>query len=674
MKKTILSLAFGICLSVTGLAQVPFSQNFTVTTTGTLTTTPPSGWTSTTTASVTPKIEWKFGDSATTGSTNFIPPNHGVFAILNSDSAGDATPSIYTQTLCDAWLKTPVITGIPAGTYLSFDYYFRHSSCISYGGNPSPTLPYEIFVVHVSTDGGSTWAVLDSVPGITINAWATQHVSLSAYSGMNIMLGFEYNNGSTWMNGAAFTNLNVYVPPANDITYTSIAPVAGTPASYVLAGSSASISGVVTNVGGSPITTYTASYFDGTTTHSSVITASITPYTTGSFTIATPYTVTLGNHPIKSWVTLTGDATHTDDTLNTVLVGAAFLPTHQLTIEEATGCWCGWCPRGTVYMDSMHIAHPTGVSLIAVHDIQGGAVDPMGVAVYDNGITALPGFTGFPAIAVDRKEILDPSQIFQGYTDHASDFGFATLTLNTTSTGTTSISATASVVPAVNLSGTYQLALVLTEENVHNTATTYGQHDYYSGGANGPLNDVTIGVNFAAVYTNSIVPAASMKYNHVARSISGSFNGVPSSLPASMTAGTTYTYSFGSTAMTAWNSNNLRAILLLIDATSGYVLNSVSTNMGLTGIAQNNSNIVAVSVFPNPANSSFNMDINLTTSEKTSITLYNVMGQEVSTKNYDFSAGENIINIPTDQLATGMYMVLVSSSKGIYQTKINVIK
>jgi hypothetical protein len=68
------------------------------------------------------------------------------------------------------------------------------------------------------------------------------------------------------------------------------------------------------------------------------------------------------------------------------------------------------------------------------------------------------------------------------------------------------------------------------------------------------------------------------------------------------------------------------------------------------------------------------MDINLTTGEKTDITLYNVMGQIVSTKSYNFSTGENIVNIPTDQLSTGMYMVLVSSPSGIYQTKVNIIK
>ncbi|HEX7412643.1 MAG TPA: choice-of-anchor J domain-containing protein [Bacteroidia bacterium] len=652
MKKTILSLTFGLCLSMAGVAQVPFLQDFEGTN-------PPTGWTLTNTSG----FGWKFGATAAMSSSYFAPPAHTTFAAMNDDAAGSGSPA------ADDWMKTSVITGIPSGAFLSFDYYFM-------GMQTSTTGVFEVLNVNISSDGGTTWALLNAPAALATPVWQTTHISLSAYVGMNIMLAFEYKGNDVWMYGAAVDNIAIVVPPPSSIQYTSIAPATGAPASYVLAGSNASISGVVTNLGISPITTYTASYTDGTTTWSTSVTANITSFTTGSFTIATPYNVTLGNHPIKSWVTLTSDATHTDDTLNTVLVGASFLPTHQLVIEEATGCWCGWCPRGTVFMDSMNIVHPTGVNLIAVHDSINATtgMDPMRVGVYDNGITTLPGFTGFPSIAVDRKELLDPSQIFQGYSDHASDFGFATLTLATTSTGTTSISATATVRPAVDLSGTYQLALVLTEENVHNTASTYRQHDYYSGGSSGPLNDVTIGVNFAAVYTGSFVPAASMKYNHVARSISGSFNGDAGSLPASMTAGTTYTYNFANTSMTAWSANNLRAVLLLIDATSGHILNSVSSNMGLAGIAKNNENIVTVSVFPNPANSSFNMDINLTAGEKTEITLYNVMGQEVSTKNYDFSAGENIVNIPTDQLATGMYMVLVSSSKGIYQTKINVIK
>jgi hypothetical protein len=495
------------------------------------------------------------------------------------------------------------------------------------------------------------------------------------------MLGFEYNNGSTWMNGAAFTNLNVYVPPAISIQYATISPVAGTPSSYTLAGDNISISGQVVNLGANPITTYTATYTDGTTTQSSVITgANITSYDTGSFTITTPYSVALGSHAIKSWVTLTGNTSSAMDTLHTTLVGAAFMPTHQPVIEEAGGCWCGWCPRGLTFMDSIAkeaVINSYKVSLISVHDATSGT-DPMAVPVYDNGMVATPGFSGFPSVLVDRKEIIDPSDVFVGYAAHLPDFGFADLTLTPTLTGTTSVSAVATVKPAVDLNGTYQLALVLTEDNVSNTASTYQQHDYYSGGSEGILRDGTTHIDYDLTWSGSYVPPTTEVYNHVARSISGSYTGQPGSLPASMTAGTTYTYTFSSVSLSGWNPNNMRAVLMLIDATKGIILNSVSTGTDFvvtTGIAKNNVNIVGVKVFPNPASNYFNMDINLTSAEKTDITVYNVMGQVVSaTKNYDFSAGENIVNIPTDQLSSGVYMVLVSSPSGIYQTKVNIIK
>ena len=64
----------------------------------------------------------------------------------------------------------------------------------------------------------------------------------------------------------------------------------------------------------------------------------------------------------------------------------------------------------------------------------------------------------------------------------------------------------------------------------------------------------------------------------------------------------------------------------------------------------------------------------MTSAERTEISLYNVMGQLVSTHSYEFSTGENIVNIPTGQLSDGVYMVNISSASGIFQTKVNVIK
>src|ERR1700744_1988425 len=58
---------------------------------------------------------------------------------------------------------------------------FGHSAAIS-SSYFAATLPYELFNLNISTDGGTTWSVLDTPPAITTNAWTTAHYDLSAYA------------------------------------------------------------------------------------------------------------------------------------------------------------------------------------------------------------------------------------------------------------------------------------------------------------------------------------------------------------------------------------------------------------------------------------------------------------------------------------------------------------
>ena len=66
----------------------------------------------------------------------------------------------------------------------------------------------------------------------------------------------------------------------------------------------------------------------------------------------------------------------------------------------------------------------------------------------------------------------------------------------------------------------------------------------------------------------------SLEYNHVAREILGGWNGTANSLPASISSGTTQSYTYTCTIPTVWNEANLEFIGLLIDQTTGKVLNA----------------------------------------------------------------------------------------------------
>ena len=104
-----------------------------------------------------------------------------------------------------------------------------------------------------------------------------------------------------------------------------------------------------------------------------------------------------------------------------------------------------------------------------------------------------------------------------------------------------------------------------------------------------------------------------------------------------------------------------------------YMDNINLSSLGSAGITKHG-NISNVKVYPNPANTQVNVNVNLTNAQNTTLTLYNVMGQVVMTKNYDFNAGNNTANINIDQLASGMYTLSVASANGLYQTKISVVK
>jgi hypothetical protein len=121
---------------------------------------------------------------------------------------------------------------------------------------------------------------------------------------------------------------------------------------YFVVPASTNITGTITNLGAQPITTLDIKYDLGGTVYTDTKTGLNIGFSqTYNFTHNTAVNIpTSGSYPIKVWVQLAGDANHTNDTLNTNVYGLTFLPTKHVVFEEATGTWCGWCPRGAVFM------------------------------------------------------------------------------------------------------------------------------------------------------------------------------------------------------------------------------------------------------------------------------------------------------------------------------------
>ncbi|MEI8279370.1 MAG: T9SS type A sorting domain-containing protein [Bacteroidota bacterium] len=662
MKKliTLFSVAL-LGISSNGIAQIT-TQNFETAVAPAL----PTGWTQTAAVSLVgnDSTGWKTGDSTALGSPSggaFMPPAHTQFVAVNDDKWGGANN---TNSLL--MTKSFSLTGVTNAFVKCDMYYFAGSY-----NNVSESMTLE-----ASTNGGTTWTVLQTIGSNTINGWQTRYFNISSLANSaNVMLGFRYNDGGGWLFGAAIDNFVVYVPPANDLGFISIKPNSNTPTNYALTGSNVTFSGTVTNYGITPVNSFTFTYQQGTNAAVPTVintTAAIAPLASYNFTAAaTPYTMpAIGNYPFTAAVTLAGDVNQTNDTLLTTLVAPNFMPNKRLTFEEGTGSWCGYCVRGIVYMDSLWFLHPNNVSPIAVHDNLNGT-DNMAISAYDSYVTS--NISGYPSVLVDRREVADPSQVLQVYDAENSYFGYADITLSAASTVSNQFSVTATVKPAINLNGVYHLALVLTEDSVHGTASTWGQHNYYSSSYTGTTAGTLVGQGLDYYNLPAIIPAAQMYYKFVARSITNT-KGDPNTLPGSMTAGTNYTHTYTVPLTVGWKTTNMRAFVMLIDSTTGHVLNSnyASVPLGISNVA---AGVQGFRMYPNPTTNATTVGFELKNASNVQVEVYDVMGRVVVTAaNETMSAGQHFVNVSTANLAAGIYTVKIQTENGNVTDRLSVVK
>ncbi|MCF8293283.1 MAG: T9SS type A sorting domain-containing protein [Chitinophagaceae bacterium] len=554
--------------------------------------------------------------------------------------------SYYTPVgVANDWLISPSFTPV-AGSYLLFD-------ALAQDGNYP-----DGFMVKVSTTGAAytnfTTAPVLTVPSESATGWVTHAINLSAYVGMPINIAIINNSNDMYL--LYLNNIRATTLPANDLSLVASTPSAASYKSYATVGGNVSVQGLVKNLGASTVTSYTVKLNDGTTTQSFPQTASLIPYTSTTFSLNYPMTST-GIKPIKMWVEYTGDAIHTNDSSFSEFGGATFTPVNTPVFEEATGTWCQWCPRGAVFMDSLVKVHPDVVA-IAVHNS-----DPMTVATYDAGMGPLIG--GYPSGLVGRKLEADPSDFLTEYTNHLADFGVADLTVvQPTLTGNTlQVKVDVKMAVSTKPSYDYRLALVVTSDDVHGTATSWNQANAYAGGANGVMGGFEL--------LPSTVPAAQMYYDHVARDITGGFTGVSGSLPGTMTAGSTYSYTFNWTVPAGVELQKSKANVLLISGLSGEVQNGKWKGAFPTSVKD----IVAagqLNIFPNPSNDYLNLDFTLNATSTVTISMIDVTGKAVYNNKLSNLTGNQGLVINTSNLANGVYSLSLQTTEGTITRKVTI--
>ncbi|MCH5234724.1 MAG: hypothetical protein J1E16_05470 [Muribaculaceae bacterium] len=243
-----------------------------------------------------------------------------------------------------------------------------------------------------------------------------------------------------------------------------------------------------------------------------------------------------------------------------------FVPVHRPLVEEYTGLWCGWCPRGFIAMEM--ISEDFGDNQVSICYHNG---DDMAVT------NSYPvNVSGFPSATIDRISIIDP---YYGSTS-STEFGISIDVENAMATlaiaeievnaslneESVDVISNTSFISDMN-DANYEVGYVLVANGI--TSEYWAQSNYFAGesGYEGtPLEVLTTWP--AKVY--------GLVFNDVAIDVSA-MRGISGSLPSTISGGTLYsnTYSFNIEDNELVPSpDSLVVAAFIVDKSTGRIINS----------------------------------------------------------------------------------------------------
>ncbi|MCB0531136.1 MAG: Omp28-related outer membrane protein [Lewinellaceae bacterium] len=612
----------------------------------------PAGWSQSSNAS---DGGWLIGTAAFHTSTYFNVSGHSTNILGTNDDKCDCDKGNEILTLPPADLSGHTTV------YLLFDLLYR---------NGTESGIKESFKLVGSKDGGTTWEDIQ-IFGNTGGWQSNVNIDVSAYAGLSdVRFAFVYNDGGGWLFGAMLDNIKLVIP--DDIVRASLTGVrAGKyveaiPAflpnfNKLLVGHNVTLAGTLRNNGFPTITSFDVLITRGANTDTINFTNQNLEFGKSAL-ITVPYPVELGPNNFSFLMEITnvngvGDNDPSDNggSATFSVTGVEPQPGRKVVIEEGTGTWCQWCPRGAVMMD--HIAHEyEGLAIpIAVHNN-----DPMRNATYDNGMGDLIG--GYPGGLVEREADIDPLSGNPNFEialiDHLLQPAKVIVTQNVElNTTIRKVDVTSSLQFLEELNGDYRIAVVFTEEGVTGSASNYNQVNAYSGGGNGPMGGYES--------LPSPVPAANMVYNHVARAIVGGFSGKAGSVPANNPAGSVMSYTSTYLFPSSYNIDNMHAITMVIDNSTGQIINAESTPIPFvsTSAPTLDAKSVSVSIAPNPVVDAATITVKVEETADVQIRIVDAFGRVVSEQNHANISGKQFLPFRANNLPNGMY-TLVATAKG----------
>lgn len=306
--------------------------------------------------------------------------------------------------------------------------------------------------------------------------------------------------------------------------------------------------------------------------------------TTGFISIQGLVAESAGNLPIvvtiNSLGAPDGSSSKSDIAFQTQILAVDALFDKSFLVEEYTGTWCGWCPRGIVGMTQMERNHgKDGFIGIAVHY---GNNDPMEAPTYSPLAQYYYQQLGFPTALLNRTMSFDPNptSLEDLWTQYSAQKSPIKIELDATyDEDTNTLSAVTNTTFGFDAKNPpYAIAFVITENEVG----PYAQTNYYAGGENGAMGGwQDLGQKVPTIY------------NEVARYITGT-GGIDKSIPAEVVQNTPYEFKLELPLREVTNLqgqvidlkiNYCTLIAMVLDTESGEVMNAAKLSLkGMSGV------------------------------------------------------------------------------------------
>jgi hypothetical protein len=309
-------------------------------------------------------------------------------------------------------------------------------------------------------------------------------------------------------------------------------------------------------------------------------------------------------------------------------------------------------------MDYMAATYPSTWIGVMVHN-----AGPLTDTYYDASISSTA--IGVPSGHVDRAPMsIDPTQYEANYANRVALLPPADISVTyVINSDTVDITVIADFAADVNAD--YRLNCVVTENGIQDNS--YNQVNFYAFG-----NDPLVGYGHDWSSLPDPVSGSELIYNYVARGILGEWDGEVGSVPNSIVSGDQVSYTWSYIIPVGSNVDNMDFIGMLMDNSTGEILNAgkTSTNVSLN----EETNHFDVQIYPNPFTSSTKIALELNESSEVNVEVYNTAGQLVQDKNYGTLNGKVVLGLNGDNLEFGIYFVKVSVNGHVITKKVTLTK